>query len=67
MAIEEKYTDDVQKLLDLGKEKSFLTYDDINQELPEDVISPDDIEDIFAKLGDAGIAIGDSEEKFLES
>jgi RNA polymerase primary sigma factor len=67
LAIEEKYTDDVQKLLDLGKEKSFLTYDDINQELPEDVISPDDIEDIFAKLGDAGIAIGDSEEKFLES
>ncbi|MEP7274235.1 MAG: RNA polymerase sigma factor region1.1 domain-containing protein, partial [Acidobacteriota bacterium] len=67
LAIDEKYTDDVQKLLDLGKEKAFLTYDDINNELPESVISPDDIEDIFATLGAEGIAISDSEEKFLES
>ncbi len=67
MAIDEKYSEDVQKLLDLGKEKSFLTYDDINQELSEGVISPDDIEDIFATLGAEGITISDSEEKFLES
>jgi RNA polymerase primary sigma factor len=67
--VEEKYTDDVQKLLDMGmgKEKPFLTYDDINQELPEGLVSPDDIEDIFAALGGEGITIGDSEEKFLES
>ena len=67
MAIEEKYSEDVQKLLDMGKEKAFLTYDDINQELPEGFVSPDDIEDIFATLGAQGIAISDSEEKFLES
>ncbi|HMV85872.1 MAG TPA: RNA polymerase sigma factor RpoD [Blastocatellia bacterium] len=67
--VEEKYTDDVQKLLDMGmgKEKPFLSYDDINQELPEGLVSPDDIEDIFAALGGEGITIGDSEEKFLES
>jgi RNA polymerase primary sigma factor len=65
LAIDEKYTDDVQKLLDMGKEKAFLTYDDINQELPEGLVSPDDIEDIFATLGAEGIAISDSEEKFL--
>lgn len=67
MAIEEKYSDDVQKLLDMGKDKPFLSYDDINQELPEGVISPDEIEDIFATLAAEGIAIGDSEEKFLET
>ncbi len=67
MAIDEKYTDDVQKLLDMGKDKAFLTYDDINQELPEGLVSPDDIEDIFASLEAGGIAIGDSEEKFLET
>jgi RNA polymerase primary sigma factor len=65
--LEEKYTDDVQKLLDMGKEKAFLTYDDINQELPEGLVSPDDIEDIFATLAGEGIAISDSEEKFLET
>jgi RNA polymerase primary sigma factor len=67
LAIEEKYSEDVQKLLDMGKEKTFLTYDDINQELPEGLVSPDEIEDIFATLGAEGIAISDSEEKFLES
>jgi RNA polymerase primary sigma factor len=63
LAIDEKYTDDVQKLLDMGKEKAFLTYDDINQELPEGLVSPDDIEDIFASLEAGGIAISDSEDK----
>ncbi|MBO0720317.1 MAG: RNA polymerase sigma factor RpoD [Blastocatellia bacterium] len=67
MAIDEKYTDDVQKLLDMGKEKAFLTYDDINQELPDGLVSPDDIEEIFATLGAEGIVISDSEEKFLDS
>jgi RNA polymerase primary sigma factor len=65
--LDEKYTDDVQKLLDMGKEKAFLTYDDINQELPEGLVSPDDIEDIFATLSSEGITISDSEEKFLET
>ncbi|MGH9769678.1 MAG: RNA polymerase sigma factor RpoD [Blastocatellia bacterium] len=50
----------------MGKEKAFLTYDDINQELPEGLVSPDDIEDIFATLSGEGITISDSEEKFQE-
>jgi RNA polymerase primary sigma factor len=65
--LDEKFSDDVQKLLNMGKEKAFLSYDDINNELSDSVISPDDIEDIFAALGGEGIAIGDSEEKFLEN
>ena len=65
--MDEKYTDDVQKLLDMGKEKAFLTYDDINQELPEGLVSPDDIEDIFATLSGEGITISDSQEQFLET
>src|SRR5215813_6878957 len=51
----------------MGKEKAFLTYDDINQELPEGLVSPDDIEDIFATLSGEGITISDSEEKLLET
>ncbi len=65
--MDEKYTDDVQKLLDMGKDKAFLTYDDINQELPEGPVSADDIEDIFALLGGEGIAIADSQEQFFEA
>jgi RNA polymerase primary sigma factor len=51
----------------MGKEKAFLTYDDINQELPEGLVSPDDIEDIFATLSGEGITISDSQEQFLET
>ena len=51
----------------MGKDKQFLTYDDINQELPEGPVSADDIEDIFALLGGEGIAIADSQEQFFES
>jgi RNA polymerase primary sigma factor len=51
----------------MGKEKAFLTYDDINQELPEGLVSPDDIEEIFSALSGEGITISDSEEKFLET
>jgi RNA polymerase primary sigma factor len=65
--LDEKYSDDVQKLLDMGKDKAFLTYDDINQELPEGLVSPDDIEDIFATLNGEGISISDNEDKFLEA
>ena len=64
--MEEKYTDDVEKLLEMGKDKAFLSYDDINNELPEGLVSPDDIEDIFASLGAEGIVIGDTDDKFLE-
>ena len=65
--MDEKTDYDVEKLLEMGKDKAFLSYDDINNELPEGLVSPDDIEDIFAALGGEGIVIGDSDEKFLES
>ena len=38
--MEEKYTDEVEKLLEMGKDKAFLSYDDINNELPEGLVSP---------------------------
>jgi len=67
MNMDEKTDYDVEKLLEMGKDKSFLSYDDINNELPEGLVSPDDIEDIFASLGAEGIVIGDSDDKFLEA
>ena len=65
MSIEDKYQDEVEKLLEVGKEKEFLSYDDINELLPPDVNSADDIEALFEKISAEGISIGDSDEKFL--
>lgn len=40
-------TDEFKKLMTLGEEKGFLTYDDVNDLLPSDVISSDQIDDII--------------------
>ncbi|HSQ24677.1 MAG TPA: RNA polymerase sigma factor RpoD [Pyrinomonadaceae bacterium] len=67
MAIEEKDRDDLMdRLLQLGGDKKFLSYDDLNRELPENVVSPDDIEDVLQKLDASNIHVADSDERLIE-
>ncbi|HEX8131787.1 MAG TPA: RNA polymerase sigma factor region1.1 domain-containing protein, partial [Pyrinomonadaceae bacterium] len=56
----------VQRLLELGGDKKYLTFDDLNRELPDNVVSPDDIEDVLQKLDGANIIIADSDERLIE-
>lgn len=52
----------IDKLYELGREKkNFLSYDDINRELPENMVSPDELEDILMRLEGKGISISDSD------
>jgi RNA polymerase primary sigma factor len=65
--MEEKDRDDVmQRLLELGGDKKYLTFDDLNRELPDNVVSPDDIEDVLQKLEGSNIPVADSEERLIE-
>jgi RNA polymerase primary sigma factor len=65
--MEEKDQDDVmQRLLELGGDKKYLTFDDLNRELPDNVVSPDDIEDVLQKLDGANITVADSDERLIE-
>jgi RNA polymerase primary sigma factor len=65
--MEEKEQDDVvQRLLELGTDKKFLTFDDLNRELPDNMVSPDDIEDVLQKLDGANITVSDSDERLIE-
>src|SRR4030095_6113006 len=67
MAIEEKDRDDVMdRLLQLGGDKKFLSYCDVKRELPENVVSPDDIEDVLQKLAASNIHVADSDERLIE-
>src|SRR5436309_5146362 len=50
----------------MGKEKEYLTFDDINRLLPPELNSADDIEAIFDVIGAEGISISENDEKFLE-
>ena len=65
MSIEEKY-DEVRQLISLGKEKGYLLYDEVNELLPADITSSDELDDLFSTFGNAGIVVVDSEEKYRE-
>jgi len=56
LALNDKF-DDIQKLIDTGKEKGYLTYGEVNDLLPHDVHSPDDLDDLFTTLGTQGIDV----------
>jgi len=52
---------DVKGLIDLGKEKGFLTYDEVNDVLPPEVTSPEAIDDIMVLFNEMDIEILDSD------
>ena len=54
-------SDEVKKLISLGEEKGFLTYDDVNDMLPTDIISSDDLDNIMIMFGEKNIDIVDDE------
>ena len=65
--MQEKDRDDVmERLLELGGDKKYLTFDDLNRELPDNVVSPEDIEDVLQKLEGSNIQVADSDERLIE-
>jgi RNA polymerase primary sigma factor len=60
LAINEKFDDDVQGLIDTGKEKGYLTYGEVNDALPDEIDSPDDLDDLITTIGTQGIDLLDS-------
>ncbi|HXE74917.1 MAG TPA: RNA polymerase sigma factor RpoD [Candidatus Xenobia bacterium] len=56
MAIEDKY-DSVKRLILMGKERGYLLYDEVNDLLPAEVHTSDEIDDVLTAFDDAGIEI----------
>jgi RNA polymerase primary sigma factor len=56
LALEDKF-DDIKKLIDTGKEKGYLTYDQVNDLIPHDVHSPEDLDDLLTTIGTQGIDV----------
>lgn len=54
----------MDKLIALGKKKGYLTYEEINDSLPEDIIDTEQIEKVFQALDKEKVDIVDSEEEF---
>jgi RNA polymerase primary sigma factor len=56
LALEDKF-DDIKKLVDAGKEKGYLTYDQVNEIIPHDLHSPEDLDDLLTTIGTQGIDV----------
>lgn len=55
------HSDEVKKLVSLGEEKGFLTYDDVNDMLPSDIVSSDELDNIIMLFGEKNIDIIDTD------
>ena len=60
---QKKNIKEVRKLIDLGKEKGYLTYDEVNDMLPADIVSPDQIDDVMSIFGEMDIEVIDSNQR----
>jgi len=47
----------IKNLINMGKERGYLTYAEINDQLPENIIDPEAVEGIIATFNDMGIAV----------
>src|SRR6059058_5903519 len=64
-SLEEKY-DEVRQLIAIGKEKGYLLYDEVNELLPADITSSEELDDLFSTFGSAGIEVVDSEKTYRD-
>jgi RNA polymerase primary sigma factor len=54
---------ELQKLITAGKEKGFLTYEEINEALPEELIESDEIDEVMTLIEENDIEIVESEKQ----
>ena len=47
----------IKQLIAKGKEQGFLTYAEVNDHLPDDIVDPEQIEDIISMINDMGITV----------
>ena len=53
----------VKKMIARGKERGFITYDELNETLPQEKVSSEQIEDVLSQLSEMGINVVEEEEK----
>jgi RNA polymerase primary sigma factor len=57
---DEPKLEELDKLIAMGKQKGFLTYDEVNDALPQDIVSLDQLDDIMMMFGAMDIEVVDT-------
>ncbi len=60
--MEKQKVDEVKKLISIGKEKGFLTFDEVNDMLPSDVYSTEQIDELLMMFGEMDIEVVDNKQ-----
>jgi RNA polymerase primary sigma factor len=60
---EEEARKGMEKIISLGKQKGFLTYDEVNDLLPQELSSSEEIDRLFERLGNEDIQIIESDDE----
>jgi RNA polymerase primary sigma factor len=66
MADYDEKEDLMDRLLALGKRKKFLSLDELHREIPENMMSADDLEDVLDRLEGANISVAETDAQLLE-
>ena len=56
----------MDRLLALGKRKKGLTLDELHSEIPQNMMSEDEIEDVLERLAGANISVAENDAQLLE-
>ncbi|MBX3266899.1 MAG: RNA polymerase sigma factor RpoD [Acidobacteria bacterium] len=66
MADYDEKEDLMDRLMAIGKRKKFLSLDELHREMPENMMSPEDIEDVLERLEGANISVAENDAQMLE-
>jgi len=66
MADYDEKEDLMDRLLAIGKRKKFLSLDELHREIPENMMSADDLEDVLDRLEGANISVAETDATLLE-
>ena len=66
MADYDEKEDLMDRLLAIGKRKKFLSLDELHREIPENMMSADDLEDVLDRLEGANISVAETDAQLLE-
>ncbi len=61
--MEKKDLKEIQQLIHIGKEKGFLTYEEVNDALPDDLTSPEQLDDVLSMFDEMDIEVVAEEEE----
>ncbi|HEY9137298.1 MAG TPA: RNA polymerase sigma factor region1.1 domain-containing protein, partial [Terriglobus sp.] len=60
----DNYGEDVDRMIDTGKEKGYLTYGEVNDLIPEGITSADDLDDLLTTINTQGIDVLNGDDDF---